>query len=110
MDGKGPGVAKKKGEPAMVETIRAAIRDSGLTPVELGQAAGVNPAGLYRFVNGERTLTLPVAARVLEALGYDLVQQRRPVQPPPRRPRGRPRKAEQQAGQTAPKRPRRKRT
>jgi hypothetical protein len=85
-------VAKNKGEPAMVETIRAAIRDCGLTPAELGQAAGVNPAQLYRFVKGERTLTLPVAARVLEALGYDLVQRRRPVRPPPRRPRGRPRK------------------
>jgi hypothetical protein len=94
----------------MVEFIRQAIRESGLTLVELGKAAEVNPTQLYRFVSGERTLTLPVVARVLEVLGLEVVRARPPMPPPSgRRPRGRPKK-EPSAGQDRPepKRPRRK--
>lgn len=58
------------------ETLRQAIRSSGLTHYSLGKAAGVAPAQLDRFVAGERDLTLATAARVAAALGLTLVAQR----------------------------------
>ena len=81
----------------MVTIIRQAIEDSGLTLLELGKRAGVHHSALGRFLSGERTLTLPAAAKVCEALGLKLVPAK-PGRPKgqagqqERRP-GRPRKA-----------------
>ena len=54
------------------ETLREAIRGSGMTHYALGKEAGVAPAQLDRFVSGERDLKLATAARVAEALGLVL--------------------------------------
>lgn len=40
---------------------------------ELGRRAGVSQPQLSRFVSGERTLTLPAAAKVCETLGLRLI-------------------------------------
>ena len=56
----------------MAEVLREAIRNSGLSLNQLGQACGVPRQPLSRFVRGERTLTLPVAERVCRALGLEL--------------------------------------
>ena len=63
---------KQTREPAMIGQIRDAIRDSGLSLSELSRQSGVSHPQLSRFVNGQRTLTLPAAARVCEALGLAL--------------------------------------
>jgi len=52
--------------------LKAAITKSGLTHYALGQAAGVSPAQLDRFVAGERDLRLGTAARLAAALGLEL--------------------------------------
>lgn len=38
--------------------IRAAIRDCGLAPHAVAVAAGVSPQQLYRFLSGQRGLSL----------------------------------------------------
>ncbi len=65
------GTSRKK-PGGIEETLREAIRRSGLTHYALGKAAGVAPAQLDRFVAGERDLKLATAARVAEALGLGL--------------------------------------
>ena len=62
---------KRKGQE-MVETIRRAVAECGLSLNELGRQTGVNQGQLSRFVRGERTLTLPAAAAVCAVLGLNL--------------------------------------
>ena len=57
----------------LVARLREAIRGCGLSLNELGRKAGVSQPQLSRFLNGERTLTLPAAAKVCEARGLRLV-------------------------------------
>jgi transcriptional regulator with XRE-family HTH domain len=64
-------MAKTAGQE-MVETIRRAVAECGLSLNELGRRTDVNQAQLSRFMRGERTLTLPAAARVCAALGLRL--------------------------------------
>lgn len=66
------GTSRKK-TAGIDETLREAIRRSGLTHYTLAQRAGVTPAQLDRFVAGERDLTLTTAAKVAGALGLVLV-------------------------------------
>jgi transcriptional regulator with XRE-family HTH domain len=78
----------------MVVQIREAIRGSGLSISELSRKCGVSQPQISRFVNGERTLTLPAAARVCETLGMRLTgpkatRQSAPDQPEHPKPRGR---------------------
>ena len=51
------------------ETVREAIRESGLTLKELGEKTGVDPSVLSRFVNGKRGLTLETIDRLAPTLG-----------------------------------------
>jgi transcriptional regulator with XRE-family HTH domain len=64
---------KRNRELPLVEKIREAIRDCGLSHNELARKSGVSQPQLSRFLTGERTLTLPAAAKVCEALGLRLV-------------------------------------
>jgi hypothetical protein len=56
----------------MVREIREAVRESGRSLGELSRATGVGTDRLSRFMRGERTLTLPAAAALCEALGLGL--------------------------------------
>jgi transcriptional regulator with XRE-family HTH domain len=64
---------KRKRELPLVEKIRQAIQDCGLSHNDLARKSGVSQPQLSRFLAGERTLTLPAAAKVCEALGLRLV-------------------------------------
>jgi hypothetical protein len=76
-------MAKTKREPDMVREIREAVRESGRSLGELSRATGVGTDRLSRFMRGERTLTLPAAAALCEALGLGLS----PRRPAPKRPK-----------------------
>jgi transcriptional regulator with XRE-family HTH domain len=68
---------KREREPQMIVQLRTAIRDSGLSVSEIGRRSKVSQPQLSRFISGERTLTLPAAARLCEALGLRLVGPKR---------------------------------
>jgi transcriptional regulator with XRE-family HTH domain len=85
---------RQEQEPAMVLLIREAIRASGLTISELARRSGVSHPQISRFVHGERTLTLPAAARVCAVLGLELTRRegretghRPSSEPPPEQPK-----------------------
>jgi len=84
------------------EQLREALRKTGLSHHELARRSGVSQPVLSRFLNGQRSLTLPVAAKLCRALGLRLCSvdgDAGPVETPSA-PRGRPRKAD--AGQAEP--------
>lgn len=54
------------------EQLREALRKTGLSHHELGRRSGVSQPILSRFLSGERSLTLPIAAKVCRALGLRL--------------------------------------
>jgi len=60
----------------MVEQLKAAIRESGLSLNELGRRAGIATPMLSRFVKGERGLTLTAAEKVCNALRLRLARTR----------------------------------
>ena len=55
-------------------TLLKALKDSGTTIYEISKQSGLDTAPLYNFVNGKRSLTLPTAGRLADALGLELVQ------------------------------------
>jgi transcriptional regulator with XRE-family HTH domain len=66
---------KKEGrEAGLVQKLRAAIQDSGLTLTQLSERACIALPLLTRFMRGERGLTLASAEKVCDALGLDLVK------------------------------------
>src|SRR5262245_16469785 len=71
----------------IVAQLRQAIRGSGLSLNELGRRTGVTEGQLSRFLRGDRTLTLPAAAKVCLYLGLELRPKTReakgPVDAPP---------------------------
>jgi transcriptional regulator with XRE-family HTH domain len=62
----------KKQPLALVAQLRDTIRASDLSLQELGRRTGVSQGQLSRFLRGERTLTLPAAAKVCEFFGLTL--------------------------------------
>jgi transcriptional regulator with XRE-family HTH domain len=58
----------------LVLQLQDAIRSSGLSLNELGRRASVSQAQLSRFLRGDRTLTLPAAARLCAYFGLELKQ------------------------------------
>jgi transcriptional regulator with XRE-family HTH domain len=65
-------MSKKRGRAGLVQQLQNAIEESGLTLGELSRRAGVATSQLSHFMRGERTLTLPVAEKICEALGLEL--------------------------------------
>jgi transcriptional regulator with XRE-family HTH domain len=65
----------------MERIILKAIEQSGMTQLELAARSGVPQATLSRFMSDDpqvrRTLTLPVADKLCEALGLELVERRK---------------------------------
>ena len=58
--------------------LRKAVRDSGLTTYAIGKGAGIPLPVLYRFVSGERDLTLETASKLADYFGMRLTRPRRP--------------------------------
>jgi transcriptional regulator with XRE-family HTH domain len=56
----------------VVRQLQEAIRASGLSLQELGRRTGVSQGQLSRFLSGDRTLTLPAAARICLYMGMGL--------------------------------------
>jgi plasmid maintenance system antidote protein VapI len=54
------------------QRLRRAVLESELSRYQIAKISGVSEAQLSFFVNGKRTLTLPVAAKLAEVLGLEL--------------------------------------
>jgi transcriptional regulator with XRE-family HTH domain len=61
----------------LVAQLREVIRASGLSLNELGRRTGVSEGQLSRFIRGDRTLTLPAAAKMCLYFGLNLCRGRR---------------------------------
>jgi transcriptional regulator with XRE-family HTH domain len=59
------------------QRLRRAVLESGLSRYQIARISGVSEAQLSFFVNRKRTLTLPVAAKLAEALGLELRPKKR---------------------------------
>lgn len=57
----------------LVEQLRRAMDDSGLTTYAIAKQSGTNINSLYMFRKGERDLTFAAACKVAQALGLKLV-------------------------------------
>jgi plasmid maintenance system antidote protein VapI len=55
--------------------LQPSIRDCGLSVHELSKPAGVSNPQLYRFVRGQRSLTLPAAEKLARFLGLRLAKE-----------------------------------
>jgi plasmid maintenance system antidote protein VapI len=53
--------------------LRQAIETADATRYRLSMLSGIDQATLSRFVHGERSLTLPTAQKLAEALGLDII-------------------------------------
>ena len=55
-----------------METLREAIKGSGLNITRLAELSGVDKGQISRFVNEERTLTLESAEKIAKVLKLEL--------------------------------------
>ena len=62
-------------EPTLTEQLKEAIRASGKSLYQISRESGVASPQLYRFVNGDRSLTLPAVDKICRALRLQLVSQ-----------------------------------
>jgi transcriptional regulator with XRE-family HTH domain len=69
-------MSKTKRKPTMIDVLKAAIEESGLTIYRIGKDTGIEEASLYRFLRGETTLRLDKAAALAEYLGFELVKRK----------------------------------
>jgi transcriptional regulator with XRE-family HTH domain len=69
----------------LVLRLREAVRQSGLTLRELARRSGVSQPQISRFVNGERSLTLDSAEKLLNCLGFQIIYPHSPPPPAPRK-------------------------
>jgi hypothetical protein len=56
----------------MIDTLRKAIGDSGLSDLRLGELAGVNRQSIARFMRGETSLYLEPASKLAAYLELEL--------------------------------------
>lgn len=62
-----------KRKPKDIENqLIEAIRKSEMSTYAICKQSGVDPAALSRFLSGERSLTLPSAAKVVQVLRLEL--------------------------------------
>jgi transcriptional regulator with XRE-family HTH domain len=72
---------RKKEGLTVVETVRAAITESGQSLNQLSKVCGVGRDRLSRFVRGERGIGLDALDKICQALGLRLVGQDQPEEP-----------------------------
>jgi plasmid maintenance system antidote protein VapI len=61
----------------MEQQLKRAVLESGLSRYRIAKMSGIAEAQLSYFVNDKRSLTLPVAAKLAEALGLELRPKKR---------------------------------
>jgi len=62
-----------KDKPLYLEKLLLeALDKSGLNAHELAELSGVSQSILWRFINGERSITLPTASKLIEALELEV--------------------------------------
>ncbi len=66
-------MSKSKLQPTLTDVLRAAIRQSGLTPYRIGKDTGLVVTSVIRFVEGETSLRLDKAGALAEYLGLRLI-------------------------------------
>jgi plasmid maintenance system antidote protein VapI len=66
-------MGKAKKSETLVEQLKSAIANSGLTTYAVAKGAGVPQAVLQRFVNGERDIRLATAAKLAAYLRLRIV-------------------------------------
>jgi hypothetical protein len=54
------------------QRLKRAVLECGMSRHKLSKISGVSEAQLSTFINGKRTLTLPVAGKIAEVLGLEL--------------------------------------
>lgn len=59
-------------EGPITKTLKKAIAESGKTPCGVARAAGIEPATMYRFLEGQQSLKLTSVERLAEHLGLEL--------------------------------------
>lgn len=57
----------------IIDQIRQAARDSGISQNGLARATGMNPAAVNRFINGERGLSMEGLAALASVLRLRVV-------------------------------------
>jgi len=65
----------------MTETLRKAMRDSGLPHLTISEATGVPRPSVIRFLRGEQSIRLDLADKLAEYFGLEL----RPTKPAKRK-------------------------
>ncbi len=63
-----------KREPAVTETLRKAVRESGLTLYRVAKDSGVPYPTLYRFMTEERSITALTLNKLCAYLGLVLTK------------------------------------
>ena len=61
-----------KSKPTMADQLRKAIKSSGMTVNAIAVEAGIPQPVLYRFVSGERDLTMRTAQKLADYFGLEL--------------------------------------
>lgn len=60
-----------------IETqLKEALINSGVSRYRISQLSGISNAQLSYFVNGKRSLTLPIAAKLAKVLGLELIEKK----------------------------------
>jgi plasmid maintenance system antidote protein VapI len=62
----------KKRREDIERRLKRAVLESDMSRYQIAKISGVSEAQLSFFVNGKRSLTLPVAAKLAEVLGLEL--------------------------------------
>lgn len=71
-------IMKTTKKTPLEKTLLTAISKGGISIYELSKQSSIDTACIYNFVNGKRSLTLPTAGKLADALGLELVQKTEP--------------------------------
>lgn len=64
------------GKP-LIDMLRKAIEDCGVSLNELGRQTGIDNSRLSRFMTGKRDLSLAAAQQLLDYFGLDVVKRKK---------------------------------
>ena len=78
-----------KNEPlSMTDTVKKAIKDSGMSLNALARATGVQVSSLSRFMRGEQDLVFSAVQSLSAVLGLELHKTAKPTSPTAHKPAG----------------------